>query len=107
MSRKEIVLLVSRAIAILQIISALMGIVIALPQQIFIFVRPMLHARQTFAGTLTGAMDLSGAIRWDDLGFLLARIVVQLIIATLFWRCGPWIEQFLAPAELRDELTVS
>jgi hypothetical protein len=80
MSRREIVLLVSRAIAAQIIIIALNDLLVFLRLWVLIFSQQM---RNNI---------------WTDLAFNFAHIVFQFLIAALFWRCGPLIERFLLPA---------
>jgi hypothetical protein len=93
MSRKEAVLLVSRALAVIQLISALYEL-----SYIPIRYISLLHH--------TNRINLLGSSGYDDfwsgyyrvdIAFLLARIIIYMIFAFLFWNCGPWIERILLP----------
>jgi hypothetical protein len=99
MSRREIVLLVSRAIAILQFIEVLvysltsivplllgLSLVSQRQQQI----SPALHA-------------LFETAHQTQVLLILVRIAVQLIVALLFWWCGPLVERLLLPAGSAEE----
>jgi hypothetical protein len=103
MSRREIVLLVSRAIAILQLIPALMETFISLPQQIYLMLWPILRAQAEYSGVASHTWDLISTLRWETFGFLVVRIAAQLFIAWLFWNCGPTIERFLLPSGSTQE----
>jgi hypothetical protein len=105
MSRREIVLLVSRAIAILQLIPALMELIIGVPQQIYLMLLPILRAQAAFPG-VGSSTDFLSILRFSAFGFSLARIAVQLFAAWLFWNCGPTIERFLLPTGSAPEQTV-
>ena len=90
MSRREIVVLVSRAIALLQIIPALMSLCFSLPQQLYLI-------RQAPRFQHTPPWE------WEAITIELLRIVVQLAIGALFWRCEPMIERLLLPVENAPE----
>ncbi len=90
MSRREIVLLVSRAIALLQIIPALISFFTNLPEQLFVL-----------SQSTRLQSSLPGHISWlPEMGFIhtFVRLAVSLLIALLFWQCGPMIERLLLPA---------
>ena len=93
MSRREIVLLVSRAIAILQLIAALLDGFLYLPQQAF-YLSQQLHMRTMFPG----AQNHMPPTIWISVIVTLIRIAVLLIIAAIFWNCGPTIERMLLPS---------
>lgn len=97
MSRKEIVLLVSRAIALLQIINAVMTAVGAV-SVLYNFYRgwaaePYPTYRNPF---LTSANFFS-------LLLILLHVIVLLIIAAIFWNCGPKVERWLMPTGVEQE----
>ena len=98
MSRREIVLLVSRAIALLQIIAAVVDGISSLPTQAFLLYRQStmlaaLPAINRMPSHVLGVAPLLG------MGLLTAllRIGLLLFAATLFWNCGPAIERVLSP----------
>jgi len=101
MSRREIVLLVSRAIAILQLIAALLDAFLYLPQQAFYLSRE-LHAQSAFP---QAHIHLS-PVMWISVIGTLARIVALLLIAALFWNCGPTIERMLLPSGSSPEAPI-
>ncbi len=103
MSKKEIVLLVSRAIALLQIAAALVDCVTTLPQQGFLLYREAaMFASMTAVRRLPQPLTLSPLL-WVNLLTALLRIGVLLFIAALFWNCGPTVERWLAPAGVEQE----
>jgi hypothetical protein len=97
-SRREIVLLVSRSIALLQIIAAVVDGISSLPTQAFLLYRQstMLAALPSInrmPGPVFGVAPLLGM----ELLTALLRIGLLLFAATLFWNCGPAIERMLSP----------
>jgi hypothetical protein len=96
MSRREIVVLVSRAIAILTIIAALNDLLAQLP-----FWGRLLARQIIFHGS-DAAVHIA-EIQWTGVVFSLARILVLLIIAVLFWICDPTIERLLFPAGTQEK----
>jgi hypothetical protein len=82
MSRREIVLLVSRAIAAFTTIQAVMSLLV----QLRIMVLVIFQIRR-FPGMNQGFESI----------FEFARILLLFLIAAMFWRCGPMIEQLLLP----------
>lgn len=106
MSRKEIVLLVSRAIALLQIIAALMDCITLIPEISMLFREWTLFAAirtppPGFRGTLPPSPI--GSILGIGLLANLLHIGVLLFLAALFWNCGPRVERWLAPASVEQE----
>jgi hypothetical protein len=100
MSRKEAVLLVSRALAILQLIFALMELTY-LPIRLI-----SLNHHTTRVDVLgpSGYDDFWNGYYRVDIGFMFARIVIYLVFAFVFWNCGPWIERVLLPKrEIHDQ----
>jgi len=98
MSRRDIVLLVSRAIALLQIIVALNDSLVNLPVQVFVLSQRM-KLSHAFPGTHMALLP----IEWTGIISNLAHILVLLVAAVLFWRCGPMIEGLLLPASNTHE----
>jgi hypothetical protein len=93
MSRKEAVLLVSRALAMIQLITAFLEIT-------------TLPVRLISLSHYTSRINASTAIPPDyyfksqdevSIAFMWARIVGLLVFAFLFWNCGPWVERVLLP----------
>ena len=93
MSRREIVLLVSRAIAILQLIAALLDAFLYLPQQAF-YLSQQLRLQSAFPQAHTHMPPYL----WIGVIVTLARIAALLIIAAIFWNCGTTIERLLLPS---------
>ena len=94
MSRKEAVLLVSRALAVLQLIYALMELT-NLPIRLM-----SLHHHTTSRVSVlapSGYDDFWSGYYRVDIAFLVARIMIYLVFAFVFWNCGPWIERLLLP----------
>jgi hypothetical protein len=101
MSRKEVVLLVSRALAIIQFVTALLDTA-HLPEWLV-----SLHHHES----LIAAAGISDAdVYWRSydqvaIAFLLARIASLLVLTLVFWNCAPWFERLLLPKrETKDDL---
>jgi len=92
------VLLVSRAIALLQILVALNDSLVNLPVQVFV-----LSQRMRLGHAFPGAHVALLPIEWTGIISSLAHITVLLVAAVLFWRCGPMIERLLLPASGTNE----
>lgn len=90
MSRREIVLLVSRAIALLQITMALIDSFINLPEQALLLSQ---HIRllNVFPGSHIPVLPIA----WVPIIFTLLRIAALWFLAVLFWKCGPMIQGLL------------
>ena len=97
MPRREIVLLVSRAVAILTIIMALINSV-SLPSQVF-----LLSQQIRLQAAYPSAHLHMPPFQWIGLIVSLMRIVALLLIAGFFWRGGPRIERLFLPAETQGE----
>jgi hypothetical protein len=95
MSRKEVVLLVSRALAAIQLISAFIEAT-TLPDR---FVS--LHHYSSLIDAGVGTQGAYYFKSYDEvsIAFNLARIAGLLIFALVFWNCGPWVERFLLPTK--------
>jgi len=88
MQKREAVLLVSRAIAALQIIVAFNQIIFVLR-----LIADLQHAHVISVFAVPTNSGLLRQIYWD-----LANLGLALLMAWLFWRCGPVIANFLLPA---------
>jgi len=95
MSRKEAVLLVSRALAIIQLITALDELTY-FPNRIIALLHHAQHDSvlppsnvHTYFSTYFTLNDRV------ELAFLCVRTAAFLILAVVFWNCGPWIERVL------------
>jgi hypothetical protein len=95
MSRREIVLLVSRAIAIF---SAIEGLIVLsnLPYQSFLMVRQ--HLRSLHGGP----PNYLAPEEWMVIIFILIRVIGLFLIAALFWKCDPMIEHALLPSGMQE-----
>ncbi|MGA7831270.1 MAG: hypothetical protein WCA21_09930 [Terracidiphilus sp.] len=93
MSRKEAVLLVSRAISILQMIYALMELTY-LPIR---FASLIHHTARLNAVGPSGYDEFWSGYYRLDIAFLFARVAICMLLALLFWNCGPWIARILLP----------
>jgi len=93
MSKKEIVVLVSRAIALLQMIAASVDFLSSLPFQIYYRYQEWLQS-ENFP---------SIHVAWMPLIATAVRISAFLLIAKLFWDGGPTIERFLSPSPQESE----
>ena len=96
MSRREIVLLASRAIAILTTIIVLNDLFAELA-----FWGRLLTRQMIFHGT--DAAVHTAEIQWTGVILSVARILALLFIARLFWTCGPMIERFLLPGGAQEK----
>ena len=93
MTRKEAVLLVSLALSILQLIYALIELTY-LPVR---FASLLHHTTRIGAFGSSGYDDFWSCYYRVDIAFLFARVTICLVVAFLFWNCGPWIERILLP----------
>jgi hypothetical protein len=99
MTRKEAVLLVSRALSILQLIYALMELTY-LPVR---FASLLHHTTRISAFGPSGYDDFWSGYYRVDIAFLFARVTICLVVAFLFWNCGRWIERILSPKNVDQE----
>ena len=93
MTRREAVLLVSRALAMIQLISAFLEAT-TLPVRLI-----SLHH---YTSRIKASASILGDSYFESLdqvgiAFRFARIAGLLILAFIFWNCGPWIERVLLP----------
>jgi hypothetical protein len=93
MDRKAAVLLVSRALALIQGICALIE-TSYLPERIHSFLH-YAHAA-TEAGVPGSSLYLVNSYR-VTVAFLFVRIVIYLVLAVVFWKCPSWVESSLLP----------
>jgi hypothetical protein len=104
MSKREIVLLVSRAIAVIQLISVATTVLTILPRQILMLFQYQSQIRGVLAmGARMSPSSMALFNIWQGLGFSLLQILVQLLFAFAFWKCGPTVERLLLPAEETKE----
>ncbi|HVC47410.1 MAG TPA: hypothetical protein VND90_09205 [Terracidiphilus sp.] len=99
MSRREIVVLVSRALAIIQFVSAL-ELLISVPERL-----PTLLRAASFSSELQSAGLLHDfqIAQYIDMSTMLVRIAVFLVIGIVLWNCGPWVESKLLPVQQRPQ----
>jgi hypothetical protein len=93
MSRREMVFLLSRAIALLQIIAALESFVVNLPWQAYLRYQEWLRFES----------NPSIPVAWSVLVVNVAHILVLLLVAKLFWDGGPTIERLFLPTQSEQE----
>jgi len=93
MSKKEAVLLVSRAFAMIQLISALLELTY-LPDRLL----SLHHYVDRISRSVASQQDfyLRSSYQFET-AFLLARIAILLSFAFAFWFNGPWVERILSP----------
>jgi hypothetical protein len=92
MSRKELVLLVSRAFALLLITWALVEVTY-LPERVFALSH---HLRQS--SVLATSRDYWSSYYLMLTGFNVVRMLALFFAAVLFWRCGPGWRHFSRPS---------
>jgi hypothetical protein len=100
MSRKEVVLLVSRALAVIQFVSAVLEITY-LPERLLSFVHYV-----GFTGGSAMPGDYAATHYRVEIGFLFARIIFELVLTVVFWNCGPWVERTLLPSNPEQKPSV-
>jgi hypothetical protein len=99
MTRKEAVVLVSRALS-------MMWGVFALYETTYLPERLVSYAHYAYRYKV---IDNDGSFSYLPLlyrlstGFLFVRIAGYLVLAWIFWKCGPWVEGTLLPAIVGDE----
>ncbi len=89
MSRRELVVLVSRALALLFISSAFIEAT-CLPERLFALSHYVKQNSAVVGPTLSSNYYLVLTV------CLVLRIVVYSLAATLFWKCGPLVERLLS-----------
>jgi hypothetical protein len=92
MSRKELVFIVSRALALLLISWALVE-VSYLPERLFALTH---HIGQ---GSVLAKYDYWSSYYLVVTSFLVARILALLLVAQSFWRCGPRVQALFSPEQ--------
>jgi len=93
MKRIEAVVLISRALSLLWGVSALYEATY-LPERLFSYVH--YHNRVTNAGLSPADFYLPELYRLA-VALVFVRLVGYLLLACVFWRCGPWVERTLLP----------
>ena len=94
MSRREIVALVSRAIAIITLTMALLDLFISLPYQVW-----LLFYQHSFSDPYLFSHFSISASQWAAFIVSNVRMIALFVVAGLFWRCGPTVERLFLPAE--------
>ena len=94
MSKDQVVLLVSRAIAIVQFIAAIEEISY-LPERLM-----ALHHYGRRSSWL--APDYLTSIYSLELSMLFFRIAALLVLTLVFWKCGPWLRQLMSADPKND-----
>ena len=89
MSRKEVIVLVSRAFAACQLATALLEISY-LPERLF-----SMHHHASLVSVISVSAADSYWRTYDqiDILSLIARIFGLLTLTVVFWRCGSWVER--------------
>jgi hypothetical protein len=93
MRRIAAVVLVSRALSLLWGVSAVYEATF-LPERLFSYVH--YHNKVTEVGLSPVDFYLPQLYRLA-VAFLFVRFVGYLLLAIIFWRCGPWVERTLLP----------
>ncbi len=97
MSKDEVVLLVSRAVAAIQCITAMVEISY-LPERFM-----SLHHYRSSSRWI--APDYLTSIYSLEFSMLCFRIAGLLVLTWVFWQCGPWLKRLLMPDQ-RNEAQV-
>ena len=95
MSRREAVLLVSRTLAVIQLISAFLEIT-TLPDRLV----SLHHYSDRISRGVATAGDLYlKSYDQIEIAFIFCRIAGLLFFAFVFWNCAPWVERILLPKQ--------
>lgn len=100
MTRNEIIKLVSRAIAVIEFVSAVASITY-LPERF-----AWLGHYQRVAASHPDSESFAIAAEKIEIAFFFGRTALYLVLAWVFWNCGPWISRLLLP-ETRNDATPS
>jgi hypothetical protein len=93
MDRKAALLLVSRALALIQGVCALIE-TSYLPERLYSYLH---YAHQVAQVSVpVGSLYLPSLYR-VEVAFLFLRILIYLVLAVVFWNCAPWVENTLLP----------
>ena len=88
MTKHEVVLLVSRTIAVIQCVTAMLEISY-LPERFMALHHYGRHSSWLAPDYLTSIYSL-------ELSMLFFRIAGLLVLTWVFWKCGPWLRQLLS-----------
>jgi hypothetical protein len=96
MNRREIVLLVSRAIAVLLIVPSVISFLLVVPFRIVAE-----NLQMSAQSSVLSQPSISAFFQREGVSLAIntLSLLLHLGVATLFWKCGPWIEQILNPPE--------
>jgi hypothetical protein len=95
MSKREIVVLVSRALALTQAVYGIVGATYVPEEVIFLTQRLKSHS-------VLVPVSLASEPQFYSLIFYILRLVIITAAAVLFWKCGPRVSNWLLP-ELEPE----
>jgi hypothetical protein len=98
MSRDDAVLLVSRAIAVMQFITAFLEVTY-LPERL----TSLRH--YSAIGSISPGSTYFENLDRVEIGFLFGRIACLLLTSWLFWSCGPRIGRLLLPPKKTDTVS--
>src|SRR5580704_7126093 len=96
MTRDEAVVLVSRALACIQVITALIEATY-LPERFMTLHR---YVRDALVAKDTAVFDLARyyvSVERVEIAFFFGRIAFLMLMTLVFWNCGPRIARFLLP----------
>ncbi len=96
MTRDEAIMLVSRALAAIQLITALLDITY-LPAYLLSW-----HHHAQF-GSSSIPSDYYTRLYTIELGALILRICGEFLLTLVLWNCGPWVVRFLLPPMQNEE----
>jgi len=97
-SKDQVVLLVSRAIAIIQCITAMLEISY-LPERLM-----SLHHYQARGNAPAALPDYLARLYSTEVALLCFRIALLLTLTLVFWQCGPRLREFLLPKDGEDAM---
>jgi len=93
MRRKEIILLVSRVLSVFYFVWATYDTTY-LPERLTSYLHYAGEARM--AGKPISGSYLS-SLYAVSVGMIFVRITIYVVLAVVFWKCGPWVERTLLP----------
>jgi hypothetical protein len=99
MTRKDVVLLVSRALACIQAITAFID-ASYIPSHFMTLHHYVQMARDAASLKDTGAFELAAyyvSLERVEIALFFGRIAFLMLMALVFWNCGPRIARFLLP----------
>ena len=96
MSRREIVLLVSRALA-LPFISSAISEATLLPERIF-----SLSHYWKQGSVLVEGLNFTSKYYLILIGFLVLRMIAYVVVSVLLWKCGPRVEGLFSHPQVSE-----